>query len=143
LRGAWGGALEAFRRRADSPARWQRAAPCGLLRRVTQFAWFVAGVATWFGAWGMQSVLFSWIVVGELHAGPEWVSAAQTASMLPTLFLLLFYRFLGLIAVAPSIIQGLTGITTIVIGGTALLIAVQVSLDLVRKIDAQVSLREY
>jgi len=57
---------------------------------VTQFAWFVAGVATWFGAWGMQSVLFSWIVVGELHAGPEWVSAAQTSSMLPTLFLLLF-----------------------------------------------------
>lgn len=51
--------------------------------------------------------------------------------------------FLGLIAVAPSIIQGLTGITTIVLGGTALLIAVQVALDLARKIDAQVSLREY
>ncbi len=51
--------------------------------------------------------------------------------------------FLGLIAVAPSIIQGLTGVTTLVIGGTALLIAVQVILDLTRKIDAQVSLREY
>lgn len=51
--------------------------------------------------------------------------------------------FLGLIAVAPSIIQGLTGITTLVLGGTALLIAVQVTLDLARKIDAQVSLREY
>lgn len=51
--------------------------------------------------------------------------------------------FLGLIAVAPSIIQGLTGITTLVLGGTALLIAVQVALDLARKIDAQVSLREY
>jgi preprotein translocase subunit SecY len=51
--------------------------------------------------------------------------------------------FLGLIAVAPSIIQGLTGVTTIVLGGTALLIAVQVALDLARKIDAQVSLREY
>jgi len=51
--------------------------------------------------------------------------------------------FLGLIAVAPSIIQGLTGVTTIVIGGTALLIAVQVALDLAQKIDAQVSLREY
>jgi len=50
---------------------------------------------------------------------------------------------LGLIAVAPSIIQGLTGVTTLVIGGTALLIAVQVILDLTRKIDAQVSLREY
>ncbi|MDP2651919.1 MAG: SecY family transport protein, partial [bacterium] len=51
--------------------------------------------------------------------------------------------FLGLIAVAPSIIQGLTGVTTLVLGGTALLIAVQVALDLAQKIDAQVSLREY
>ena len=55
-----------------------------------QFGWFTAGLASWFGAWGMQSVLFSWLVVGELHAGPEWVSVAQTSSMLPTLFLLLF-----------------------------------------------------
>lgn len=51
--------------------------------------------------------------------------------------------FLGLIAVSPSVIQGLTGVTTLVLGGTALLIAVQVALDLARKIDAQVSLREY
>lgn len=51
--------------------------------------------------------------------------------------------FLGLIAVSPSIIQGLTGITSLVLGGTALLIAVQVALDLAQKIDAQVSLREY
>lgn len=51
--------------------------------------------------------------------------------------------FLGLIAVMPSVIQGLTGVTTLVLGGTALLIAVQVALDLAHKIDAQVSLREY
>ncbi|HET9641564.1 MAG TPA: SecY family transport protein, partial [Candidatus Paceibacterota bacterium] len=51
--------------------------------------------------------------------------------------------FLGLIAVMPSVIQGLTGVTTLVLGGTALLIVVQVALDLARKIDAQVSLREY
>lgn len=51
--------------------------------------------------------------------------------------------FLGLLAVIPFIIQGLTGITAILVGGTALLIAVQVVLDLVRKIDAQISLREY
>jgi preprotein translocase subunit SecY len=51
--------------------------------------------------------------------------------------------FLGLLAVAPSIIQGLTGVTTLVLGGTALLIAVQVALDLAQKIEAQVSLREY
>jgi preprotein translocase subunit SecY len=51
--------------------------------------------------------------------------------------------FLGLLAVSPSIIQGLTGVTTLILGGTALLIAVQVALDLAQKIDAQVSLREY
>lgn len=51
--------------------------------------------------------------------------------------------FLGLIAVIPFIVQGLTGITAIVVGGTALLIAVTVLLDLIRKIDAQASLREY
>jgi len=51
--------------------------------------------------------------------------------------------FLGFIAVSPSVIQGLTGITTLVLGGTALLIAVQVALDLAQKLDAQVSLREY
>lgn len=51
--------------------------------------------------------------------------------------------FLGLIAVAPSVVQGLTGITTLAIGGTALLIGVQVALDLAQKVDAQVSLREY
>lgn len=51
--------------------------------------------------------------------------------------------FLGAVAVIPFIIQGLTGITAILIGGTALLIAVNVILDLIRKIDAQASLREY
>lgn len=51
--------------------------------------------------------------------------------------------FLGLIAVAPSVVQGLTGVTTLIFGGTALLIAVQVALDLARKTEAQVSLREY
>ncbi len=51
--------------------------------------------------------------------------------------------FLGLVAVIPFIIQGLTGITAVLIGGTALLIVVNVVLDLIRKIDAQASLREY
>jgi preprotein translocase subunit SecY len=51
--------------------------------------------------------------------------------------------FLGLVAVIPFIIQGLTGITAVLIGGTALLIVVNVVLDLIRKVDAQTSLREY
>ena len=51
--------------------------------------------------------------------------------------------FLGIIAVLPLIMQSLTGLKTLAIGGTALLIVVSVLLDLVRKIDAQISLREY
>jgi len=51
--------------------------------------------------------------------------------------------FLGVIAVLPLIMQGLTGIQALAIGGTALLIVVSVVLDLIRKIDAQVSMREY
>jgi len=51
--------------------------------------------------------------------------------------------FLGVIAVLPMIMQGITGYGTFAIGGTALLIAVSVVLDLVRKVDAQISIREY
>ncbi len=51
--------------------------------------------------------------------------------------------FLGVIAVLPIIMQSLTGFAALAIGGTALLIVVSVVLDLIRKIDAQISLREY
>jgi preprotein translocase subunit SecY len=51
--------------------------------------------------------------------------------------------FLGGIAVLPLIMQGVTGIQALTIGGTALLIVVSVVIDLIKKIDAQVSIREY
>jgi len=51
--------------------------------------------------------------------------------------------FLGFIAVLPLIVQSITGITAIALGGTAMLIVVSVVLDLIKKIDAQVSMREY
>jgi preprotein translocase subunit SecY len=51
--------------------------------------------------------------------------------------------FLGLLAILPLILRGITGITSLTIGGTALLIVVSVVLDLVKKIDAQTSIREY
>ncbi len=51
--------------------------------------------------------------------------------------------FLGIIAVLPLIMQALTGLTALKIGGTALLIVVSVVLDLIRKVEAQVSMREY
>lgn len=53
--------------------------------------------------------------------------------------------FLGSIAVMPSIIQGLTGVTAFrfLIGGTAVLIVVSVILDTWRQIKAQMEMREY
>jgi preprotein translocase subunit SecY len=51
--------------------------------------------------------------------------------------------FLGFIAVLPTIVQGATGIASLTIGGTSLLIAVSVVIDLLKKIDAQMTLREY
>lgn len=51
--------------------------------------------------------------------------------------------FLGLIAVLPLIVRAVTGITAFAIGGTALLIVVSVVLDLIKKVEAQLSMREY
>jgi preprotein translocase subunit SecY len=51
--------------------------------------------------------------------------------------------FLGIIAILPMLMQILTNVQTLAIGGTALLIAVSVIIDLVRRVDSQVSLRQY
>ena len=51
--------------------------------------------------------------------------------------------FLSLIAVLPLVVRSITGITAVSIGGTALLIVVSVVIDLIRKVDAQISIREY
>ena len=51
--------------------------------------------------------------------------------------------FLGAVAVLPVIVQAITGLTAIQVGGTSLLIAVSVILDVIKKIDAQLSMREY
>ena len=56
--------------------------------RESAYGWFITGVATWFIAMGMQSVLFSWLVVGVLHAPAEWVGISQSAMMLPSVVLL-------------------------------------------------------
>jgi len=51
--------------------------------------------------------------------------------------------FLGTVAVLPIVIQGITGYQALAIGGTGILIVVSVLIDLVKKIDAQVTMREY
>lgn len=51
--------------------------------------------------------------------------------------------FLGIIAVLPLIVKAGTGITAFSVGGTALLIVVSVVIDLIKKTEAQISIREY
>jgi preprotein translocase subunit SecY len=51
--------------------------------------------------------------------------------------------FLAVIAVLPIVVQAFTGTAMLAIGGTALLIVVSVVLDVIKKVDAQLSIREY
>ncbi len=51
--------------------------------------------------------------------------------------------FLGLIAVLPQIVRGMTGITAFTVGGTSILIVVSVVLETMKAVDAQLSMYEY
>lgn len=51
--------------------------------------------------------------------------------------------FLGLIAVLPNLTQILTGVQTLTIGGTGLLIVVSVVLETIKQLDSELTLREY
>jgi len=70
-------------------------------------------------------------------------ATAEYLSKIVTRITLVGAVFLALVAVLPLAMQGVTGNTNLAIGGTALLIVVSVVLDLVKKIDAQVAMREY
>jgi len=51
--------------------------------------------------------------------------------------------FLGVIAILPNIVRGATGITTFAVGGTSILIVVSVALEIMKQVDAQLSMYEY
>jgi preprotein translocase subunit SecY len=70
-------------------------------------------------------------------------STADYIAKVLTRITLVGASFLGLIAVLPLAMKAVTGIQSLAIGGTALLIVVSVVIDLMKKVDAQVSMREY
>lgn len=70
-------------------------------------------------------------------------STSEHVARILTRLTLFGATFLGLIAVLPLAMQALTGIAAFAIGGTALLIVVSVVIDLIKKVDAQVSISEY
>jgi preprotein translocase subunit SecY len=80
---------------------------------------------------------------GYIHGLRPGEATAEYLGHVITRITLFGALFLGIIAVLPVGMQLLTGNQTLAIGGTALLIAVSVVLDLVKKVDAQVSVREY
>ncbi|MFA5643916.1 MAG: preprotein translocase subunit SecY [Patescibacteria group bacterium] len=51
--------------------------------------------------------------------------------------------FLGLIAVLPLIMRYFTGMQALAIGGTSLLIVVSVVIEMVKQVEAQISMRDY
>jgi len=71
------------------------------------------------------------------------LSTAEYIGKVLTRITLVGATFLGFIAVLPLAMKAITGIQSLAIGGTALLIVVSVVIDLMKKIDAQVSMREY
>lgn len=51
--------------------------------------------------------------------------------------------FLGLIAVLPLSIQSITGMATMTVGGTSLLIVVSVVIETIKQIESQMTMRDY
>jgi preprotein translocase subunit SecY len=51
--------------------------------------------------------------------------------------------FLGIIAILPNVMQMVTGIQVLTIGGTALLIVVSVALEVMKQVESQLTVREY
>lgn len=51
--------------------------------------------------------------------------------------------FLGIIAIAPNVVQAATGISAFQIGGTSILIVVSVVLETIRQIESQLVMRDY
>ncbi len=70
-------------------------------------------------------------------------STSEYISKVLTRITLLGAVFLGFVAILPLIMQHLTGITALALGGTSILIVVSVVLDLIKKVNAQISMREY
>jgi preprotein translocase subunit SecY len=70
----------------------------------------------------------------------------QTASYLSSVIYKITFPgalFLSIVALFPFLLQNLTGIRTLAIGGTGILIIVSVTLDFVRQVKAQLAMRSY
>lgn len=53
------------------------------------FHLYLLGTGSWFFAFGIQSVMFAWLVTMELHEVPQMVGIAQMTMLIPTMLLIL------------------------------------------------------
>jgi len=62
-----------------------------LLEKITTnpFRLYLLGTGSWFLAFGIQSVMFAWLVTMVLHEAPQLVGIAQMTMLIPTLLLIL------------------------------------------------------
>jgi MFS family permease len=61
----------------------------GLFLTVQPLHFYLVGTASWFMAFGIQSVMFAWLVTMVLHETPEMVGVAQMSLLLPGTLLIL------------------------------------------------------
>ena len=55
-----------------------------------QFRWYLGGHAAWFTSFGIQMILFPWLVAVVLHESPQRVGIAQMAVMAPAIVFMLY-----------------------------------------------------
>jgi MFS family permease len=56
---------------------------------VTAFRWYLGGMTCWFVAYGVQLILFSWLVAVVLRQPPDRVGIAQMTLMAPSILFML------------------------------------------------------
>lgn len=56
---------------------------------ISQYRWYMAGVASFVIPMGIQTILFPWLIVVELQQGPERLGIAQMSTQIPGLLLIL------------------------------------------------------
>ncbi|HKZ05186.1 MAG TPA: MFS transporter [Methylomirabilota bacterium] len=49
------------------------------------FPWYLGGIASWFSSFGMQTIVFPWLVTVVLHEPPARVGVAQMSLMAPSI----------------------------------------------------------
>ena len=55
-----------------------------------QFRWYLGGLAAWFTSFGIQMIVFPWLVAVVLRAPAQRVGIAQMAVMAPAMLFMLF-----------------------------------------------------